>query len=216
MIKDAKIIGIWGGRGSGKSTRAKSMTRDCRRVIVVDPLADWGGRGSGFVTVDSLPKLYKHLRDNWGRGFRVVYLIGQGNPVAELAALSKALFVIQRPYKDGKDARKITLVVDEMSISVPNRQLIGDERQFLNLCNLGRHWGVEIIGISQRMAQVHMDFRGNTSEDYYFRLGDAVDSGRALQRIGREHKAALASLKTHEYLFFASGQGVIKGKNNLK
>lgn len=43
--KDAKIIGVWGGRGSGKSTCVKEMTAKNNRVIVIDPIGDYEGAG---------------------------------------------------------------------------------------------------------------------------------------------------------------------------
>lgn len=213
LQKDAKIIGVWGGRGSGKSTCAKGLTRKNNRVIVIDPVADW--ESAGFAVYKTKRGLYTALRNGWGRGFRVCYQLDQNaDPVGQLSDLADDLFKIQAPYKAGKDTRKITLVVDEMSLCLPNRTLKNDERGMLRLCNLGRHWGIEIIGISQRMAQVHMDFRGNTAEDYFFRLRSATDQDVALQLMGRSVATQLRNLQTHEFLHFCQGK-ISRGKNRL-
>lgn len=211
--KDAKIIGVWGGRGSGKSTKVKEMTRKNDRVIVIDPIGDYNA--SGFTEYVTLKGLYKALKNNWNRGFRVTLnLAGYPDPEAVLLQLSRDLFMIQRPYYEGRDSRKLTLVVEEMSVLVPNITKAKGDRDFLRLCNLGRHYGVEIIGVSQRMAQVHTDFRGNTSEDYFFRLRAEVDYNSAAGIIGRSYIESLRGLQAHEYLHFQDGR-VTKGQNDF-
>lgn len=211
--KDAKIIGVWGGRGSGKSTKVKEMTRKNDRVIVIDPIGDYSA--SGYTEYLTLKGLYKALKNNWNRGFRVTLnLAGYPDPEAVLLQLSRDLFMIQRPYYEGRDSRKLTLIVEEMSVLVPNITKAKGDRDFLRLCNLGRHYGVEIIGVSQRMAQVHTDFRGNTSEDYFFRLRAEVDYNSAASIIGRGHIESLRGLQVHEYLHFQDGR-VIKGHNDI-
>lgn len=49
MIKDAKIIGIWGRRGSGKSTRAKMLIKGNNRLVVYDPILEYGKEGCQVV-----------------------------------------------------------------------------------------------------------------------------------------------------------------------
>lgn len=211
--KDAKITGVWGGRGSGKSTRTKELVKDATRVIVVDPIGDYSA--AGFREYRTLRGMYQAIKENWNSGFRMcLNLAGVADPEAVLLQLSRDLFLIQKPYYEGKDSRKITLVVEEMSVLVPNVTKAKGEREFLRLCNLGRHYGVEIIGVSQRMAQVHTDFRGNTSEDYFFRLRAEVDYNSAAQLLGRAHVDTLRRLQAHEYIRFKDGE-VTKGVNDF-
>ena len=212
MSKDAKIIGVWGGRGSGKSTRIKELTRTNNRLIVLDPIGDYA-QGGGFNSYTTLRGLYQGLKRNWNKGFRSVLIVPRGNdPRAVLEQLSDALFTIQRPYYEGRDTRKITLVVEEMALCYPEKTLGKDERNFMELINLGRHSGVEIIGASQRIAEVKKNFVGNAAEHYFFRMGAAVDYAAAAAQIGREHLPALKALQTHEYIQFAQGK-VSRGKN---
>lgn len=211
--KDAKICGVWGARGSGKSTHVKEMTAENKRVIVIDPIGDYSA--SGFVSYKTFAGLYKSLKAAWNKGFRFVLDVSHSdNPEEELLKLSRDLMVIQKPYFDGKDRRKITLVVEEMSILSPNMTKAKDGRAFLKLCNLGRHYGVEIIGVSQRPAEVSPTFRGNCAEHYFFRLSDQVDFSNVSKIIGRENIPLIRDLKTHEFILFSSGS-LTKGKNRL-
>ena len=212
MKKDAKIIGVWGGRGSGKSTRIKELTAGNNRLIVLDPIGDYAQEG-GFTAYKTLKGLYQGIKRNWNKGFRAVLIVPRGeNPREVLEQLSDGLFSIQKPYYEGRDSRKITLVVEEMALSYPEKTLGSKERNFMELINLGRHSGIEIIGASQRIAEVKKNFVGNAAEHYFFRMGAAVDYQAAVQLTGREHLDTLKALQTHEYLHFEQGK-VSKGKN---
>lgn len=216
MNKDAKIIGIWGGRGSGKSTKIKEYIksqdlRHYRGIIALDPLGEY--KDEGFSEVTTLKRgLYPKIKKSWNKPFCFsVNLMHNPDPAGLLRDLSEGLFAIQEPYKAGRTNKKIMLVLDEMSLLVPNSTMKPDERQFLNACNLGRHYGIEIIGASQRLAQVHTDFRGNCAEHYFFRMAQAVDLGAAQKVIGKRSEE-LAGLAPHEYLHW-SDSGIKKGKN---
>ena len=212
MNKDAKIVFVGGGRGSGKSTCLKELTEKNNRLITLDPVGDYA-QEKGYTAFKTLKGLYRHLKQNWNKGFRCVLIVDRkDDPVQILEQLSEGLFVIQKPYKDCKDSRKITLIVEEMAITYPERTLKDGERSFQQLINLGRHYGVEIYGASQRMAEVKKTFISNAADHYFFRMGAANDAKAALGLIGTEHKATLAALQTHEFLKFSQGQ-VTKGKN---
>lgn len=215
MKKDAQIVGVWGGRGSGKSTCVKELVRDRDRLIVFDPIGDWE-RERGYKGVKDFSALLLALKKNWSQGFRFVMTSPRGqDPRALLERLSMILFRVQEPYFHGKDRRKITLVVEEMALSYPERTLGAKERSFMELCNLGRHYGVEIIGISQRVAEVKKNFVGNCAEHYFFRMGAAIDAQTATQFIGSRHKEALTGLRDHEYLRFSRGN-VERGRNRAR
>lgn len=212
MNKAALKIGVWGGTGSGKSTRVKEIIARNNRVIVIDPIGDYQHE-KGFKNYKTLKGLYGAIREQWNTGFRVVLSVQRGqNPQGVLEQLSEGLFKIQKPYYENKPCKEITLVVEEMSLSYPERTLGKNERSFLELVNLGRHYGIEIIGVSQRIAEVKKNFVGNCSEHYFFRLGSASDRNAVTGIIGAEHKQALTALQTHEYLHFSQGV-VTKGKN---
>lgn len=212
MKKDAKNEGYWGGRGAGKSTGVKERVEKEKRLIVFDPIGDYA-KEKGFLKVGTLKHLYKTIKNRWHSGFRLALTVPRGTDAqAMLNELSNALFVIQQPYFDGKDPRKIVLVVEEMAVSYPEKTLGKSERGFMDLINLGRHYGVSIIGVSQRIAEVKKNFVGNCAAHHFYRMGAAVDYQAATALVGREHLDTLKGLQTHEYLRFEQGQ-VRKAKN---
>ena len=212
MKKDAGKIGVWGGTGSGKSTRVKEIIKTNKRVIVIDPIGDYQHE-KGFKTYKTLRGLYQAVKQGWNTGFRAVLIVQRGeNPQEMLEQLSEGLFKIQQRYYENKCNKPITLVVEEMSLCYPERTLGKGERSFLELVNLGRHYGIEIIGVSQRIAEVKKNFVGNCSEHFFFRLGSASDRNAVTGIIGTEYKSEITSLQTHQYISFAQGS-VTKGKN---
>lgn len=213
MIKEASRTGIWGGTGSGKSTRIKELVQNQNRVIVLDPTGDWG-RERGYRIYKTLNGIYKAMKAGWNTGFKLVLYVDEmaAFPPDVLQQLSKGLMAVQTPYFNNKDRREITVVIDEMADFYPNMTLKADQMAFKSLVNKGRHYGINIIGASQRLAEVHTNFRGNCKEHYFFRMGSAVDYNTAAQTMGREYLAKHRALKTHQYLHFKSGT-VSEGKN---
>ena len=217
MKKDANRIGIWGGSGSGKSTRLKELLRkDPCPEIVLDPLDDWKHEKK-YKTVHSIQELYREVKRRWHTPFKIVFSVDvrRIDPVQTLDELSKGLFVIQEPYNKRKNTRMLNLIVDEMADFFPNQGAKMQSHEFYHLSRKGRHYGINIYGASQRLAEVHPSFRGNARENYFFRQDQAIDVQRALQSLGSEYKADLLGLKDHEYLHKVQGQ-VTKGKNELR
>lgn len=212
MKKDAKNMGFWGGRGAGKSTGVKEQIAKETRLIVFDPIGDYA-QERGYSPVKTLKGLYRGIKKNWAKGFRYALTVPLGSDAgAMLHELSQALFIIQKPYYEGKDRRKIVLVVEEMAVCYPEKTISQDQRGFMDLINLGRHYGVSIIGVSQRIAEVKKNFVGNCAEHYFYRMGAAVDYSAVMKLIGREYQSDLKNLQTHEYLHFEQGK-VSNGKN---
>lgn len=214
MIKDATRIGVYGASGFGKSTRVREIIKDERRIVVFDPLGEYGGRGR-FTTCRALADVLAGLRRGWSSGFRLAYMPPVGHEPEALHRLALVLIQAQRPYFEGKDGRKLTLVVEEMNLSFPVSSLPREVYGFAELCSRGRHYGVSIIGVTQRLAEVNTRWRGNTGSAYFFRQGDHVDAGAAVKMIGPTWRPKLAALAKHEFLLFEGGN-VKPGRNSLK
>lgn len=217
MNKDAEIIGIWGGRGSGKTTRQIELMAGRDRVIVLDPMGSF--KAKGFKTVNSLKSLYMQIKKGWNSGFKLV-LRTQPNETACISImkqLARGLFAVQKPYFIGKDRRKITLVLDEAHKFFPNRRLVPEEQEPLeDIIALGRHYGIEMIAASQRLAKVWTEYRDNCSQHYFFRQGDHTGLNAVLSSIGNDHKDELRDLRDHEYLHKGKGMTITRGRNKAK
>lgn len=222
MKKDAEQVGIWGCKGSGKTTRQKEMIEGRKRVIVLDPMDNFGGKGYRRVT--SIPAMRAAIQAGWYNGFHLVIPTGhhEAQCLVFMRKLVPVLFLVQKPYYEGKRfmvGHEITLVIDEAHKFFPNRTMTPEQQEPLeDIIALGRHYGIEMLAASQRTANVWTDYRGNCDKQYFFAQGDHTDIASALKSIGTEHRAALMDLRAHEYLLKSrsAGSKVVKGRNIAK
>mgnify|MGYP000566087522 CR=1 FL=1 len=211
---DAGRVGVWGRSGSGKSSYVKRLIKARKRLVVFDPLAEYGS-ALRIGTVehrrrDSLDDVRKAMLSNWA-GFRVAYVPPAGKETAALSALSKLLFACQQPFKDGKPgAKMLTLVVEEMNLSFPVSGGAQKCPGFADICSRGRHYGIEVIGVSQRIAEVATRFRNNCTETVVLAQKGPRDLDAAAAELGI-HKAQVSKLQNLDYLQEKGGT-VTKGK----
>jgi DNA helicase HerA-like ATPase len=200
---DARRIGVWGRSGSGKSSYVKKLLKSQKRLVIFDPLAEYG-QALHVRTVEhrarnSLDEVRQAMIANWA-GFRVAYVPPAGKEAAALSA--------QQPFKDGKrGAKMLTLVVEEMNLSFP---VAGGAQKcpgFADVCSRGRHYGIEIIGVSQRIAEVATRFRNNCDETVVLAQKGPRDLDAAAAELGGD-KAAVKSLANLEYIH--ERHGVLK------
>jgi len=199
--KDAKRIGVFGASGSGKSTLTASLIKSRSRVIAFDPQMDYASKRD-YTTVHDCLQLVRHLKGRWSRGFKVAYVPRAGSDyVQELHMLSLTLLRIQEPYFHYKDSRKLTLVVDELNKSYPVSALKVNQRGFGEVCSRGRHYGIEVIGTSQRMAEVNTNFRGNMTEVYFLRLIEHNDITAVRATLGPKWAEQIRGFPNFRFLF---------------
>lgn len=196
---DSRRVGIFGASGSGKTTKAIDLIKNCQRLIVFDILDDFIGYFRRFTSLDEL-KVY--VIKHYTKGFRVSYVPPYGSEARALSDLSEFIKYIQTGYKIGQHTAKVTLFVDELNRSFPlgltrNKPL----NAFGFLCNQGRHYGVNIVGVSQRMSMVDMPFRANLSDVYLFRLSDFNDVKAATSIFGSQYRQTILNLPNYKYLY---------------
>ena len=200
---NARRIGVWGRSGSGKSSYVKKMLKGQKRLVIFDPLAEYG-EALRIRTVEhrnrnSLDDVRKAMIDDWS-GFRVAYVPPAGKEAAALSALCRLLFAAQQPFKDGKrGAKMLTLVVEEMNLSFP---VAGGAQKcpgFADVCSRGRHYGIEVIGVSQRIAEVATRFRNNCDETVVLAQKGPRDLDAAAAELGGD-KGAVKGLDNLEYI----------------
>ena len=214
MKKDASIAFCSGRRGSGKTTRMIELLKGVDRAIVFDCMGDW--HKQGFTAFKTREGMLRHIKANWNKGFRVSWDVHKMSKITlpqVLSDFSKDLMVIQQPYYDERDNREITFVIDEARFSVPNRQPKMDHAVFFDLVAVGRHYGINMILATQRVAQVHTDVRGNCSEYYFMQVEDNNDMQRIKPLINKQFWPQLEALLPHEYIYRKSLNDVKKGKN---
>lgn len=194
---DARRVGIFGASGSGKTTKAKEITKGVKRLISFDALDNLSGRA-----FTSLQELQRYIMANYAKGFRVRYVPSLGEAISDLSQLSGWLLRLQEPYKRGTLSTQITLFVDELDVSFPlNVSKKDTKNKFYFLCCRGRHYGINIVGISQRMSLVDLPFRANLSDLFVFRLSDYNDLSTAAAMLGKPYKTTLSSLPNYKFVY---------------
>jgi DNA helicase HerA-like ATPase len=206
---DPERIGIWGASGQGKSTFVKALVRDRRRLVVFDPMGE-----HKTTIIEARADLIAALRRSWSRGFRLSYKPAfSADPVIEVNWLASALVRLQEPYRAGAGAG-LTFVVEELANCAPNARALVATGSLAGLAARGRHYGITLIGTSQRLAEVSTTFRGNTSVDVFFAQSDDTDYQAIRRKIGREGEARVRRLAPHHYVMRRSGR-LIEGRNRL-
>ena len=197
--RDSRRIGLFGASGSGKTTKALKLVEKCRRLIVFDALDDFTGK---FIRTTDLSKLKAYVIKNYVRGFRIAYVPPAGSEPRALSDLSLFLRDLQKGYKFNKHQAKITLFVDELNLSFPlGYSKSKPDNGFCFLNNQGRHYGINIVGCSQRMSMVDMPFRANLSDLFVFRLADFNDLKAATAIIGTPYREQILNLPNYKYIF---------------
>lgn len=213
MRKDASCTLVIGARGRGKSTKAKELLKSWPRVVAVDPMGEYA-RLPAYIRCETLKEVASVLKRRWQGAFKIAYV---PKPPYEmrLHELAVLLMHVQKPYFDNQDARQIMLVVEEMNLSYPVTKLPPALYGATMLTLQGRHYGINMLGITQRPAEVSATYRGNCDDIYVFGLSQGLDFRAVSETIGREHEAKVRALKPHEFLHWSAGDAVKTGKNRL-
>lgn len=203
-------MGIFGASGSGKTTKARELTKNLKRIVYFDPLGDFVNvRGAKVVNGD-IAALKALIIKHYTAGFKAVFIPVFGQQEKQLNDVCYFLVEMQRGYLAGFHDAQITLLVDELDEGFYSGIMQRDAKNgFGYLCKRGRHYGINLVGISQRTAQVDVCFRGNLSALYLFRHVDPIDTQKAMDMIGRKYKTAFENLENYHY-FFKSGGFVVQ------
>lgn len=192
--------GIWGASGSGKSAFTKREIKQKRRVVIFDPLDEYGGQ-----SVRDLDGVRLGMRKKWSN-FKVSYVPRPGAEPKSLSALCKLLMMAQQPFKDTGQGDLITLVVEEMNLAFPVAGGAAKCPGFAEICSRGRHFGIEVYGISQRIAEVDTRFRGNCTETVVFRQKGPRDKQAAAAELG----VSTSELPTENLVYLHERAGQIE------
>lgn len=205
---NAGRVGIWGRSGAGKSAYCKRLIKGRKRLVIFDPLAEYGGPGALCKVIphnsrDALDNVRKEMAANW-RGFRLAYVPPSGQEAAALSALCRLLMRAQKPYQETGKGSVLTLVVEEMNLSFPVAGGAAKCPGFAEVCSRGRHYGIEVIGLSQRIAEVDTRFRGNCTETVVLAQKGPRDMAAAADALGCD-RGRVQALGNLEYLHEKAG-----------
>jgi len=199
---NAGRIGVWGASGSGKSAYVKKAIKGMKRVVVFDPLDEYSTEGMQRCrTVDEVRVA---MVKKW-KTFRIAYVPPAGREPRALSQIAKLLMVAQMPYKSTGKGQGITFVVEEMNLSFPVHGGDAKARHFADICSRGRHYGITVYGLSQRIAEVSTRFRGNCTQSIVLRQQGPRDIQAAVDASGAT-RAEVMALKNLDYIAESNGE----------
>ncbi|MGB0749706.1 MAG: helicase HerA domain-containing protein [Magnetospiraceae bacterium] len=203
MSDGGKRMGVYGTSGSGKTTYVKKLVREMPRLVVFDPEEEYSDL-PGMVTVDHPRRLGEILDDCKDGHFRVAFVPEEGREEFDLDQVCKLVSQVQRPFLTGEHTLKTTLVVDELNLSFPlNWQ--PKFNQFARACSRGRKRGINVIGVTQRPAEVGTRFRGNLNRVACFRLSVPNDWKVIRETMGPDAETAVRELGQFSHVFWENG-----------
>jgi DNA helicase HerA-like ATPase len=168
-----RIILIFGKTGTGKTTLAKELIKNERRVIIVDALQEYTG-----LILEDFESTVEFFR-NKPKEFK---LVCRYDSDLAIEYLFKLIFEIG----------DICLVVEEAEIYISP---YAKSSSFLRLVRYGRHRNIKIIGVARRTSELSLDFRAQVNKIYSFKQTQPRDL-QLMQELGFEN---LDKLGEHEY-----------------
>ena len=203
--RDGERVGIFGASGSGKTTKARQLIKNCRRLVVFDPKEEWLLNAPAWLTgkidyVNGINSFFDILKKRWKTGFKIIYTPQTGREQVDLSAISKMIYAAQ-----GQTSPNITLFVDEAQDGIPSGIAQRDPfNGVLQIARKGRDRGIDLIVASQRVKTVDISIRANLSYIYYFKLRELADLKEANQLIN--DFPALCNMENFDY-FLIDKQG---------
>ena len=166
----AKVIAIMGATGCGKTTYLKKClaVKARKRTIIWSPkeaIDDYAALFPGSVLVSSAGEVLDVVRNAGKGGFHLVYQPRLNRKVDE-SQFNVVCKIAMR-------ARNVTFIADELhTVTKPSWAPDG----WSELVMMGRGYGTELFGMSQRPASMDKDFLGNCSEVWTGRLAYEDDA----------------------------------------
>lgn len=153
---ERNIFLIFGKTGTGKTTLAKKLFSEYKRIIIVDSLAEYQN-GIIFYTYEDFRDyiLFKTDREN----FRYILRFTTDDEIEQMFNL---VF----------DLTDFVLVLEEAEIYISPYT---KKSNFLRLVNYGRHREISIIGIARRTSELSLQLRAQVNKIYSFKQTEIQD-----------------------------------------
>lgn len=171
----AKVTAIMGATGCGKTTALRAMLAKPKRKRTIvwspkEPIDNYAGLYAGSVVVNSATEVLRLVKAAGKGEFHIVFRPRLNREIdqAQFGAVCKIAMA----------ARNVTMVVDELhTVTRPSWAPDG----WSELIMMGRGYGCEVFGLSQRPASIDKDFMSNASMVHTGRLA-YVDDAKAVAK----------------------------------
>lgn len=166
----AKVTAIMGATGCGKTTTLRALLAKPKRKRTIvwspkEPIDNYAALYAGSVVVNSAAEVLRLVKAAGKGEFHIVFRPRLNREVdqAQFGAVCKIAMA----------ARNVTMVVDELhTVTRPSWAPDG----WSELIMMGRGYGCEVFGLSQRPASIDKDFLSNASMVHTGRLAFADDA----------------------------------------
>jgi len=166
----AKVTAIMGATGCGKTTTLRALLAKPKRKRTIvwspkEPIDNYAALYAGSVVVNSASEVLRLVKAAGKGEFHIVFRPRLNREVdqAQFGAVCKIAMA----------ARNVTMVVDELhTVTRPSWAPDG----WSELIMMGRGYGCEVFGLSQRPASIDKDFLSNASMVHTGRLAFADDA----------------------------------------
>lgn len=184
----AAFVAVIGSTGSGKSHFVKKVL-DAKppRVLIWDPMKEYGHAGT--VVKDQTAHLVAQLRRVGGGNFSLVY-----QPRKDSEAVMRAQFTVF--CKAALAVGKVLMVVEEMALVTKAGY---SPPGWLEVVTGGRHYGLMVVGTSQRPALLDKTFFSNCTMIRVGKLSSAGDKKAVADAID-VHADLLRQLRPRQWL----------------
>lgn len=205
---NAGRVAVVGASGSGKSSYVKRLLKDCRRIVIFDPKGEY--QQEGVPSYSTIKEIQAEMMKSFG-SFMLAYVPPAGREARALNRLSHLCMKAQEPFEGAARAPELVLVVEEMNLSFPVHGAEANAPAFADICSRGRSRYIEVIGVTQRFAEVSMRFRGNLSECVIFRQSAPRDI-KAAAELARVNNDKVSMLRKFEFIRVTEDGDVSEGK----
>lgn len=209
--RDGKRMGILGKSGSGKTFFAQRCIRENNRLVILDPKhsGSWKAyaKDNNIYVANGLADLVDVISDNRDGTFRILYCPNPETRFLELHGISEVLERLQRKYMNMEADDKVTLLIDELHMLNPLHDNYKNGNGFLRLVTMGREYGINIIGITQRPQNISMDFRDNVDRVCGFKVAGTKPAKAVTDMCdgNEEVYKALLDLNPYHHVYYEEG-----------
>lgn len=185
---DEKLIRlVFGKRGSGKSVLARSLIHNQNRYLTYDTLGEY----SDGVTICDLDTLRRFWLKVYQRNFRIVYQ--PLDPDVEFDAVCELVW----------ECQDMTFLVEEIDQYCQQHRMSPEMK---NIVQRGRHRNIELIGVTQRPANIDRLLTSQTKEMYILSMTEPRDIAYFKDAIGGDVEEKIAALEQYQYVHWQENE----------
>jgi DNA helicase HerA-like ATPase len=178
-----RIIIVQGKKGSGKTTLCNEMLESEKRYIVVDSLREY----TCGTTFESVQEFAGFAKTKMRGKIQSVVRVGTDDDFDKLCRIVKVL----------GEVKPILYVVEEADIRCSPTYLPASLDQ---LIRYGRHWGVSLLAISRRPAEITRHLTAQADTIIAFQTFEPRDLEFFRKRCGLDFARDVARLKPHRFI----------------